>query len=118
MKYKDLILVLKYASLCPLKAKDYKVLLYLIDKFEQETDIIIRQTKIGTELGMTKSEVSRAFSHLIEQNIIEKITIPIIGKNSQKELKKGFRLLYKTKSEIERQCDAIWWHKTNENDIL
>lgn len=70
MKKSTLLKYLEYVSFCELKAKDYKVFLYLLSDLLKLETIKIKQSVIAEELGMTKSDVSKALRRLEKNNIL------------------------------------------------
>ncbi len=55
---------IQYASLLDLKARDYKVFLYIFDKLSGFDEISINQNRVAEVLDITKSDVSRALRKL------------------------------------------------------
>lgn len=83
---KYLLTYLQYVSLLDIKTRDYKVLLYLMDKLNIDDYININQKNLSDELNISKSEVSKAIKALIDNNIIE--LDPELYKNGHRKRKR------------------------------
>ncbi|QCT04863.1 hypothetical protein E6C60_4158 [Paenibacillus algicola] len=70
MKKSTLLKYLEFAAHCDLKAKDYKVLLYLLSDLLTMEKIMINQNTTAEELGLTKSDVSKALRRLEKNKIL------------------------------------------------
>ncbi|MNW40629.1 hypothetical protein D3C74_177450 [compost metagenome] len=70
MKKATVIKYLEYASLCKLKAKDYKVLLFILSELIDLKYSSFNQNKIAEQLGLTKSDVSKSLRRLEEYQIL------------------------------------------------
>jgi predicted transcriptional regulator len=70
MKKATVIKYLEYASLCKLKAKEYKVLLFIFSELIDLKYSSLNQNKIAEQLGLTKSDVSKSLRRLEENQIL------------------------------------------------
>ncbi|MGX4583050.1 hypothetical protein [Paenibacillus chitinolyticus] len=70
MKKTTVVKYLEYASLCKLKAKDYKVLLFILSDLIDLKNSSFNQNKIAEQLGLTKSDVSKSFRRLEDNQIL------------------------------------------------
>ncbi|WP_418790899.1 hypothetical protein [Phosphitispora sp. TUW77] len=68
---RKLFLFLQYVGLLELKAKDFKVLLYLLPYLSFENYRKVSQKDLKHEMKMSKSDVSKAISRLIENNVLK-----------------------------------------------
>lgn len=62
-----LLKYLEFIAHCDLSVKDYKVLLYLLSTLLEKEEIKLNQNSLAEDLGLTKSDVSKALRSL-EQN--------------------------------------------------
>lgn len=75
MKLKLLLSYLEYAALSELKTREYKVFLYILSELIENEEVRINQNLIAEELGISKSEVSKALKKLTSENILsERLT--------------------------------------------
>ncbi|MGN9135200.1 MarR family transcriptional regulator [Clostridium sp. HCP1S3_B4] len=86
MKKDKLLEYLQYIALLNLKTKEYKVFLYILNKLSTKKYRIINQKQLSEELGLSKSEVSKAIKKLLNEKIIE-INPDSIYKSKKKEIK-------------------------------
>ena len=70
MKKSTLFKYLEYVSLCELRAKDYKVFLNILSELVNFEEITLNQNRVAEELGITKSDVSKALRRLEKNKII------------------------------------------------
>ncbi|MFC5471317.1 MarR family transcriptional regulator [Cohnella suwonensis] len=70
MKKSTMLKYLEYASLCELKAKDYKVFLFIISDLIESNEIRNNQNTTAEHLGITKSDVSKALRRLEKNKIL------------------------------------------------
>ncbi|WP_321825975.1 replication/maintenance protein RepL [Clostridium butyricum] len=86
MIQKKLLLYLQYISLLNLKTKEYKVFLYIINQLNTQNYTIINQKQLSEELGLSKSEISKAIKKLINEEIFV-LNPSSIYKSKKKEIK-------------------------------
>lgn len=108
MKKSTLIKYLEYASFCDLKAKDYKVFLYLISELIEMEELKINQSTVAEELGMTKSDVSKALKRLEKNKILQFIWVT--------ERKKRIGLVEYTNEELDELLEEKIEEKTSFTD--
>lgn len=82
MDNKKLILYCKYISLLNLKARDYKIFLFILNELKPEEYTIINQTILSESLNMSKAEISKGIKTLVDKNIL------VLNPNSKYKSKK------------------------------
>lgn len=71
MRDNELLLMMKYLSLCSLKTREYKVILFIFEKLKYDKFVRIKQAKLAEELELTQSDVSKAIKNIEDLEIFE-----------------------------------------------
>lgn len=87
-KKDKLVLHLRYYSLLKLKAKDYRVLLYLVPTLKFSDYVYVNQKQTAKNLNISGTDMSKAIKNLIDKCVLDKNTANYTSKSNELKLHK------------------------------